>query len=219
VLLNKIIFIPGQFALIVVIPAQAGIQRLLLEVMMKRFKIFLLLAVTFTLLISVTSCYAAGPWRGKVIDADTKQPIEGAAVVAVWQKEWAGLGAGADTNYLDASETVTDKNGDFEIPAKSFLSVPYFRKVKGPLFTVFKPGYGSFPNFQKKPLEIPAEYFLSERGIVELPKLMDYNKRYESLSLAEVLTDVPKNKIQHFRELINIERKNLNLPVIPKVNK
>lgn len=184
-------------------------------------KISLLLAVMLALLISAASCYAAGPWRGKVIDAETKQPIEGAAVVAVWQKEWAGLGAGADTQFLDASETVTDKNGDFEIPAKSFFSVPYFRKVKGPFFTIFKPGYGSFPKYfitSVKDLS-PVEIFESKNGTIELPKLMDYNKRYESLSLADVLTDVPKGKIQHFRELINIERKNLNLPVIPKVNK
>jgi len=157
-------------------------------------------------LLASSVCYAAGPWKGRVIDSETKQPIEGAAVVAVWEKEWAGLGAGASTDFLDAVETTTDNNGDFEIPAHSFVSIPYFRKVKGPFFTIFKPSYGSFPNFQTSPLEIPDDYFLNKRGVIELPAIVEKEKRLKSLHAAEsVIDDIPKSKIRNFINIINDE--------------
>ena len=86
---------------------------------MKRFALFLIFVV---LLIPSTGCYAHGPWSGKVVDAETRKPIEGAAVVAVWIRE-TGTPAGTDTGFVDAAETATDKNGDFEIPSKLFYQL------------------------------------------------------------------------------------------------
>ena len=73
---------------------------------MKRFSLFFILAVV---LIPASGCYAKGPWRGKVVDAETKQPIEGAAVVAVWET-WTSTPAGTSDNYLAAEETLTCKS-------------------------------------------------------------------------------------------------------------
>ena len=52
---------------------------------------------------------AGGPYRGRVIDAETKQPLEGAVVLAVWENKTPGV-AGYGYSYLDSEEVLTDEN-------------------------------------------------------------------------------------------------------------
>ncbi len=55
-----------------------------------------------------------GPYEGKIIDADTKEPIEGVVVLGVWYTAQFSP-AGSTHNFYDARETVTDKKGEFSI--------------------------------------------------------------------------------------------------------
>lgn len=174
---------------------------------MKRFKIFLSLLVA---LFSFAGCATQGPWHGKVIDSETKAPIEGAVVVAVWHSFNMGLGDTVDRFY-DANETMTDKDGNWEMPQYKTVFIPIGRSLKMPEFTIFKPGYGAFPYGQVSPRGIPGwEVFLKENAVVELPKLTDNNKRLSSLGMMS-LVDVPSEKIPKYYDLVNIERKNLGL--------
>ena len=61
-----------------------------------------------------------GPYSGRIIDVDTGAPVEGVVVLGVWNTEQITPG-GAVHNYHDARETVTDKNGDFEIPGMGLM--------------------------------------------------------------------------------------------------
>lgn len=56
-------------------------------------------------------------YQGKVIDKETLKPIEGAVVVAVWNKWYMPLVSfeGSETKFKDAKEILTDKNGDWAI--------------------------------------------------------------------------------------------------------
>lgn len=54
---------------------------------------------------------------GKVVDGETNEPIHGAVVLGKWNK-WHASVAGRMSNFYDASETVTDENGYFEIEGK-----------------------------------------------------------------------------------------------------
>lgn len=166
--------------------------------------ILLIFGTLLFLLTGMETCHAAGPWRGKVIDAETKGPIEGAAVVAVWEKEFRLDPAGAHTYFLDAEEAVTDRNGEFEIPAKIFISIPLVRKVRAPRFTIFKPGYGSFPWHQVSPKHIPDDLFTGKGALVELPKLKTKEERIESNDGAN--TVAPWSKTPVLQKLINSER-------------
>jgi hypothetical protein len=178
------------------------------ESMKKFFFLFLLLSV---LLVPASGCYAKGPWKGKVIDAETKQPIEGAAVVAHWNYETLGP-TGGGTNFLDAKETVTDKNGEFEIPSRWFVSIPLIRRVTGPWFTIFKPGYGTFPKFQIEPKLTPAYLFEGKGATVLLPKTITREERLNSLDEVEFNLDyLRKFKLKNILRLINIEHKELGL--------
>ncbi len=50
-----------------------------------------------------------GPYQGKIVDAETKEPIEGAVVFV----DWYELHFFAGSTFIDAQETLTDKNGEF----------------------------------------------------------------------------------------------------------
>ncbi|MBI5189114.1 MAG: carboxypeptidase regulatory-like domain-containing protein [Nitrospirae bacterium] len=161
----------------------------------------------------LTMAYIAnlnGPWRGQVIDAETKKPIEGAAVVAVWNKEFASP-AGPGAYFLDADEAVTDKDGKFNIPARRYLSIPLFRYVKGPYFTIYKPGYGSFPSHQISPTYISDNIFGPENTVVELPKAIGYFDRKKSMYDAEPSNMVPHDATPKLNKAIEDERKRLHM--------
>ncbi|OGL46732.1 MAG: hypothetical protein A2W05_02175 [Candidatus Schekmanbacteria bacterium RBG_16_38_10] len=100
-----------------------------------------------------TSVYGA-TFKGKVIDADTKEPIEGAVVVASWSEERADI-AGPTSRFKDVKETLTDNNGEWKIEGPvgskesnikslfTFITGTYYART--PQFIIFKPGYWPYP--------------------------------------------------------------------------
>jgi len=78
-----------------------------------------------------------GPYRGRVIDAETGRPIEGVVVLGVWYKVSA-TPAGGVSSYYDARETVTDWNGEFEVQG---LGLKIFSSVASMSVLIFKAGY------------------------------------------------------------------------------
>lgn len=118
--------------------------------------------------ISYAELYSGGPWRGRVIDADTKEPIEGAVVVAIWYREYDGHPAGTKSFLHDVRETLTDKGGQFEIPTykESYENMSHCREkdtegagsmklfitgptIREPNFIIYKPPYGNFPDYDE----------------------------------------------------------------------
>lgn len=83
-----------------------------------------------------------GPYSGRVIDADTKQPIEGAVVHGNWSKVYPNP-TGSNSEYYDSTEVLTDKNGNFKISGQGLLLFSFIDKMS---LTIFKSGYGSFQN-------------------------------------------------------------------------
>lgn len=60
--------------------------------------------------------YYAKDIRGQVVDAETRQPLEGVVIVAKWTLRWIGLGHGGTGGSVNTLETVTDKEGKYFIP-------------------------------------------------------------------------------------------------------
>jgi len=104
-------------------------------------KIILLAFINFLGVIIFIGCASAvrydGPYEGRVIDADTGQPIEGVVVLGVWNKEYPTPG-GAVHEFYDARETVTDKNGEFSIPG---MGLEILSNVTPMDVLIFKTGY------------------------------------------------------------------------------
>jgi hypothetical protein len=158
---------------------------------------------------AITRTY--GPYYGKVVDTETNEPIEGAAVLAVFYTEEYGP-AGAITRYADATETVTDKNGEFKIPA---YRVTVFRPLQGwdpnTQFRIFRPGYGCYPEHKDaKPLFFPNGTLpVSQYVTIELPKLKTREDRLNNTDCFPV--SIPDEKMKRLIELNNIERLSLGL--------
>lgn len=124
---------------------------------MTTFKYIKLLFII--LLLSGQSACGNRTFRGKVIDADTLKPIEGAVVLAIWDKTRATI-AGGDTVFKEAKETLTDKNGDWSITGPEgseytvfpgWLQYAFIYVRTTPRFDFYKPGYkriGSLGGFR-----------------------------------------------------------------------
>jgi len=78
-----------------------------------------------------------GPFRGRMVDAETGAPIPGAHFMVSWERDnpnpvhWT-------QSFYDAQEAVTDADGRFEILRERRL---FTLLVSGPRFSAFAPGY------------------------------------------------------------------------------
>lgn len=117
---------------------------------MKKIVILILLFVLISL-IAINQVFGSSGWiiyhesafKGKVIDTETKEPIEGAVVVAIYRiREYSFVES--NTEVADVKEVLTDKNGEFYIPPHTFYSVYPVAKGEAPDFIIYKPGYSLF---------------------------------------------------------------------------
>ncbi len=153
------------------------------------------------LILSITTATAEAGWliyhepefQGTILDIDTKQPIEGAVIVAVYKKSTMGLGTGTMSSIINIRETLTDKEGNFRVPSYTTFIQPFSWKSQT-IFIIFKPGYASIEtgnwHFMGKELKKAQErgwpwtenlkYKLHGRGIVELPRLQSREERRNS---------------------------------------
>jgi len=169
--------------------------------------------------------YADGPYHGKVIDKETKRPIEGAAVVAGWRKE--APAAHPIITIYDAQEAVTDREGNFTVPGIVGGSVNPLAKIREPSFNIFKPGYAAYGETRESAM--PRE---NDRILLALGVLTTREQRVRNLSdvlffstctpreLAERLEEkmrvappycVPEEKIPNLLRLKKMEEYELGL--------
>ncbi|HLE43146.1 MAG TPA: hypothetical protein VJB36_03950, partial [Methylomirabilota bacterium] len=88
--------------------------------------------------------YSAAEIRGWVVDADTKQPLEGVHVVAQWILNTGLFFHGSHVTRLHILETVTDAQGEYHFPAWGPKPRPVLARLDwgtDPILTFFKPGY------------------------------------------------------------------------------
>ena len=170
------------------------------------------LLVSFLLAAFTAGCghliYTTGPYRGRVVDAETKQPLAGAAVLAVWRWEGPGLGHPREMFY-DAVELVTDGNGEFNLPRKTHFTVS--GQVTEPDIIIYYPGYGLFPGYQIQPKGVALDSAFREHTVVELPRLKTRKEMEEHAGLPAGTVGVPDAKMPTLIRLVNLARKNLGL--------
>ena len=75
---------------------------------------------------------------GKIVDFDTRKPIQGVVVSACWFTEFTRFSIEPGRKYYDNFETLTDQNGEFIIPGKG-LNI--MRRMPPPTISIFKSEY------------------------------------------------------------------------------
>ena len=190
----------------------------------------------FTLLIFAFSTPCRGGWliyhkpefRGKVIDAETKEPIEGAVVLAIYKKYpiISGPGGGSSSIIL-IKEALTDKKGEFYISSYTTIIQPLSIEDKTD-FIIYKPEYGKYPGLHVSPPPLLSpEYFFSQEfgtkgekrwrsktvtftfGVVKLPRLKTREERLKGLP--GYPSDLTSKNSPLFFKTINEEYKRLGL--------
>ena len=135
-------------------------------------------------------------FRGKIIDAETKKPIEGAVIVAMYQKSPLISGpAGGSSSIIKIKETLTDKKGEFNIPSYTTIIQP-FSIEKYTAFIIYKPGYKSHPGWLIESLRfVGPEYLFSK----ELGTKGEIRKRSKTISLTFGVVELPRLKTREER--------------------
>jgi sugar lactone lactonase YvrE len=89
---------------------------------------------------------AAGPWRAQVVDAETGQPLEGVAVIAVWYRRPGGHPAFpiGPMGLVGSAEAITDAQGRFTLPVRIFFNPGLFTRIDEPELGLFLAGYGGW---------------------------------------------------------------------------
>lgn len=75
---------------------------------------------------------------GKIVDYDTRKPMEGVVVSCVWFYERVRFSEAPKREFYDYFETLTDQDGSFKIPGKGLCII---RNIYPPAITIFKAGY------------------------------------------------------------------------------
>ena len=147
-----------------------------------------------------------GPYRGQVIDAETKAPLAGAVVVALWWRNRVYPFHSVAEHYA-VRETVTDAEGRFLLDAKD-VEEGAPRRTYHPEFLIFQPGYGSYPKKYVSPRGFTGGIFERPDTVVELPRLADREDRRKHLWLfgPHSYSDKPFRDLPELMRRINTER-------------
>lgn len=174
-------------------------------------KIIVITLLNILLVLSTSACAFVmrydGPYEGRVIDAETGQPLEGVVVLGVWYREHPGPG-GAVSEYYDAMETITDKDGEFKIKGLGLLVMSNVIPMD---VLIFKAGYTYYGLMTWKALK-ELDETKGNKVIIPLKKLTmeERKKRYADKET------IPDNKQRLLIKELNKEYKELGIPLYPE---
>ncbi len=168
--------------------------------------------------------YYKPEFKGRVIDKETKEPIEGAVVAVYYKKNTYNLGGGS-TRVIHTREVLTNKNGEFVIPSY-FTIISPFTTSDAAGFIIYKPGYRGYPGIGGLCIN-PESFLLDERmgtkvecwrggvryefvsGLLELPRLKTGEERLRAMPSTPLVTGSEEFPLLY--ELINEERRRFGM--------
>jgi len=160
-----------------------------------------------------------GPYRGRVIDADTKSPIAGAVVAAYWVRERIYPLRSSRERYA-VREVTTNDVGQFVLDASDIEgNAP--KRILHPEFRIFVPGYGAFPEFSRSPRGFIGGIFWGQGATVELNRPDARDIRLRSMRSVDPYnwSEQPFLELPHLVEAFNRERVFLGLEPIVDLEK
>jgi len=185
--------------------------------------LFFIIVFSWFIILPVSLSAKEITFRGRVIDYDTREPIEGAVVVASWLEARPTI-SGESTRLKDVKETLTDKNGEWSISGEEgqpHTEHPYYDFFTGtyhtrpPSFIIFKPGYCSWPEgfyIEACQGKIKSSGEFTATKTFELPKLTNREDRIRAQSISIPAGEGVLEKCRELIRLMNEESRNLGLP-------
>lgn len=148
-----------------------------------------------------------GPYRGRVVDARTKEPIRGAVVVAAWYYYVYAVVESIEQFY-DAIEVLTDDQGYFVVDAPNIERRAPSR-TEFPVFTIFKPGFKYYRGWFVPVKEMAKRQAKPLLGVVELEPNVMKSKRERLRELPSRVSRIPDEKLPIFLKTLEDERERL----------
>jgi hypothetical protein len=146
------------------------------------------------------------PYRGVVVDDATGEPISGAVVLAIWEREREEFLRTVNVFY-DARETITDSEGKWTIPAQDIeRRAP--DKTWIPLFVAYTPGYFPWGPGSDRATRITGTAF-STGVTMRLRRALTQTERLQAVR--RVPPRIPDEKMPQLIQLMNQEEIGLGL--------
>ena len=149
---------------------------------------------SFVLILALITCSPKCVVRGRVVDAETRQPIKGAAVAIKWYPDTSAKRSG-ESETVDAVQALSDEKGLFQIP-----EYPDRKYILG----VYKNGYicwSSRDDFLNQPtVEVQKRYRpkqslqMNEGMVIELLPLKEEHSRDLHAGFAVMVAGESTNK-------------------------
>jgi hypothetical protein len=187
-----------------------------LEHLVAKWVVALMLILIFPLGWTDAEAGYRGPFEGWIVDAETKEPIEGVVVFVDWVQAHMDSGR----TDVDVAETLTDAEGYFIIPTWWSFN-PWKNFTTEGLVTIFKSGYepilgGPWNALLEREWGMPKGTYIwkIENGqpVILLKKVLDIDQRRKN----EGLVDIGRPTKDHLLlKEINKERQFLGLKPIP----
>jgi len=171
-------------------------------------------------------------YHGKIIDHETKEPLEGVVVVAIYNtRDIIGGPGGPSSDDIGARETLTDENGFFALPSYTALVSPIARTERTK-FIIFKPGYSSVPAgggkffpfdncLSLKPFYFPPECSLDSILSKEIGSKQEVIQNYRTgkkITITNGIVELVKLKTWQDRSDANIiNSTGFELPLLQKI--
>jgi hypothetical protein len=178
--------------------------------MMRRRLLILAVPTALTLLLLAPPCGTEepgdrrwGPFRGRIIDADTGQPIPGAIALVIWL-EMISTPVQTNQKYYDALVAVAGANGHFEIPRRT---PPFFStRFSEPVMEYLAPGFAMITaTTSPEGLEI-----VRMRRLAALSPDEQFRHR---VALGKAML-IPTARRDELLDIVNAERRQMGLPPV-----
>jgi hypothetical protein len=176
-------------------------------------KVSIIFVICLSILVLSAPAWGRSIVTGRVVDAETGNPIENAAVFIKWTKPGPGPPGLAGTIRLEVAETLTDADGPFKVPRYSTL----FWGKEYSMF-VYKKGHVCwssrkiFPTYEER-----KDFKLKNGMVIKLERFKEeYSKeKHASFTLdwsvgrkmPGLFDDAIKSEIELEREMLRRNRK------------
>lgn len=172
----------------------------------KKNRFSLKILVFLATLLSCSGCMTYvgkdGPYLGRVVDKETRKPLEGVVIVGDW-----GTAQWGSTSYYDSYETITDKEGNFAI---SDQGVKLFSDLTELQLFALKAGYEEIPGYMWNTVARLSIGKEGDRIIFGLKKLTIEERKHRHISLP---IHAPKSKYRQLIRERNKEMTEIGMPL------